>query len=349
MGSRKFCRIELIPSCPIFFVRKAIVIVMERREFIRRTALAGLALAGAGQGCAPIQSHAGSKLTKRIYTNGQDKLSIIGFGGIVVMNAEQMHANKVVADAYERGVNYFDVAPSYGNAEDRLGPALEPFRDKVFLACKTEKRDRAGSEDQLHASLKKMRTDHFDLYQLHALSKREDLDQAAGPGGALETFVKARDQGKVRHIGFSAHSAEVALAAMDRFDFDSILFPFNFVCWHEGQFGAQVLEKAKTKGVICLALKAMAYRPWPKEANRTGYDKCWYQPVSDPQMARMALRFTLSHEITAAIPPGEESLFRLALEIGESFTPMSPEEMESVRRLAKGVEPIFRSEQSSSG
>jgi aryl-alcohol dehydrogenase-like predicted oxidoreductase len=260
----------------------------------------------------------------------------------VVMNAEQSQADKTVAEAFERGVNYFDVAPSYGNAEDRLGPALAPYRDKVFLACKTEKRDRADSEAQLHASLKKMRTDRFDLYQLHGLSKMEDLERTSGPGGALETLVKAREQGKIRHIGFSAHSAEVALAALDRFEFDSILFPFNFVCWYEGNFGAQVLEKAKKKGVARLALKAMAFRPWPKEANRTGLEKCWYQPVSDPEMARMALRFTLSQEITAAIPPGEESLFRLALEIGESFKPMGVEEMDRVRQMAKGVEPIFR-------
>ncbi|HXK93741.1 MAG TPA: aldo/keto reductase, partial [bacterium] len=104
-----------------------------------------------------------------------EPLSIIGFGGIVVMNAEPAHAARVVARAVDRGVNYFDVAPTYGDAQDKLGPALEPYRDRVFLACKTTRRDKAGAEEELNDSLKKLRTDHFDLYQLHALSTMEDL------------------------------------------------------------------------------------------------------------------------------------------------------------------------------
>ncbi|MBN2327624.1 MAG: aldo/keto reductase, partial [Candidatus Omnitrophica bacterium] len=143
---------------------------------------------------------------------------------------------------------------------------------------------------------------------------------------------------------FSAHSAEVALAALDRFDFDSILFPFNFVCWHEGHFGPQVLEKAKAKGAACLALKAMAYSPWPEGADRSRFQKCWYKPVSDPEEARRALRFTLSQDITAAIPPGEESLFKMALDIAETFEPLTPDEMKQVQQMAQGVKPIFRAD-----
>ncbi|MGC9329966.1 MAG: aldo/keto reductase [Candidatus Hinthialibacter sp.] len=316
--------------------------MMERREFIQKSALTGMALALANQGFASEPKPAQGSYPKRPYKSEQTKLSIIGFGGIVVMNVEQSHADKVVAESVERGVNYFDVAPSYGNAEDRLGPALAPFRKDVFLACKTQERSREGAERELHASLKKMRTDHFDLYQLHALSKMEDLDKAAGPNGALEAFVQARQEGKIRFIGFSAHSAEVALAALDRFDFDSILFPFNFVCWHEGHFGPQVLEKAKAKGAARLALKAMAYSPWPEGADRSGFKKCWYKPVSNPGEANRALRFTLSQDITAAIPPGEESLFQMALDIAEKFEPLTSEEMKQVQQMAQGVQPIFR-------
>lgn len=314
---------------------------MERREFMQKTALTGLGLTGMGMGCSSGEKRRLADLRQRTYRPGEPALSIIGFGGIVVMNAEQEHANRVVAEAVARGVNYFDVAPSYGNAEDRLGPALEPFRDEVFLACKTTNRDREGAERELHSSLAKMRTDRFDLYQLHALSKMEELDRAFAPGGAMEVFMKAKESGKIRHIGFSAHSAEVALAALDRFEFDSILFPFNFVCWHEGNFGSQVLEKARQKGAARLALKALAYRPWPKDADRSGFDKCWYQPTSDPEIARLALRFALSQDITAAIPPGEESLFWMAVDIAEHFTPLTPEEREEVQKLAQGIQPIF--------
>lgn len=319
--------------------------MMERREFMKKTAWTGLVLSSPATLSWAQDPETSEKrhnpLPRRGY-GSSEPLSIIGFGGIVVMNAEPAHAARVVARAVDRGVNYFDVAPTYGDAQDKLGPALEPYRDRVFLACKTTRRDKAGAEEELNDSLKKLRTDHFDLYQLHALSTMEDLDKASGPGGALETFVQAREAGKIRHIGFSAHSAEVALAAMDRFDFDSILFPFNFVCWHEAQFGPQVLAKAKEKNVARLALKAMAYSPWPENAQRDAYPKCWYQPAADPELARKAVRFTLSLDITAAIPPGEETLFEMALDIAENFQPLSPEEEENVKKLAQGVKPIFR-------
>ena len=156
----------------------------------------------------------------------------------------------------------FDVAPSYGNAEEMLGPALEPYRKDVFLACKTTERKKEGARKELEQSLKNLQTDHFDLYQLHAVTTLEDVDTILGKGGAMETFLEARDEGKVRFLGFSAHSVEAAMALMDRFDFDTILFPFNFATWYAGNFGPQVMEKAKEKGMGILALKAMAWRPW---------------------------------------------------------------------------------------
>src|SRR5213593_2445021 len=114
-----------------------------------------------------------------------EELSIIGFGGIVVMNVEPGEASRLVAEAVDRGVNYFDVAPSYGNAEERLVPALAPHRDRVFLACKTGKRDKAEAAHELRESLRRMQTDPFDLYQLHALTTMEEMEQALGPGGAM--------------------------------------------------------------------------------------------------------------------------------------------------------------------
>ena len=120
----------------------------------------------------------------------------------------------MVRQAYEAGVNYYDVAPTYGDAQQRLSPALEPFRKNVFLACKTAERSRQGSEKELNESLRLLRTDYLDLYQLHALTSKEDLDKAFGPDGAMETFLKAKKEGKVRYLGFSAHSVEAALAAM---------------------------------------------------------------------------------------------------------------------------------------
>lgn len=271
---------------------------------------------------------------------GED-LSIIGFGGILVMNVEPSEASSLVAEAIDRDVNYVDVAPSYGNAEERLGPALEPYRDRVFLACKTGKRTKDEAAQELRDSLRRLRTDHFDLYQLHGMTTREDLETATGPGGALEAFVEARDAGLIRHIGFSAHNVDVALELMDRFDFASVLFPLNWMEYVNVGFGPQVVEKAVQKGVGRLALKAMARQRWPEGADRSTWTKCWYEPVTDPREASLAVRFTLSQPITAAIPPGHPELFRLALDTADRFTPITDEEREELRRRATGLQPFF--------
>jgi aryl-alcohol dehydrogenase-like predicted oxidoreductase len=280
-------------------------------------------------------------MERRLLGGTGRELSIVGFGGIVVMNTEPPEASRLVAEAVDRGVNYFDVAPSYGNAEERLGPALEPYRDRVFLACKTGKRGKEEAAAELRASLTRLRTDFFDLYQLHGLTSMEEMEQALGPGGAMEAFLEARDAGLIRHIGFSAHSVETALAAMDRFDFDSILFPTNYVLYNQAGFGPQVVERARQKGVGRLALKAMARTPWAEGQPRT-FSKTWYEPISDPEEAALALRFTLSQPITAAIPPGEAELFRLAVRIAEQFQPLDQEELAEVRRRACTLKPIFR-------
>jgi len=317
---------------------------MRRREFLKVTAagIAGSAIGGAAAGGAE-----GKGLPRRDLGKTGEKLSIIGLGGIVVCKVDQEKANGVVADAIARGVNYFDVAPSYfdGEAEEKLGRALEGKRDKIFLACKTTRRDRAGAAEELERSLRRLRTDHVDLYQLHALTKTgEDVERALGPGGAIEAFAEAKKGGKARFLGFSAHSVEAALLAMERFPFDTILFPFNWVCWSRGDFGPQVLDAARKKGIGRLALKAMARSPWTDEAKRKDYGKCWYEPVTDEGEASLALRFALSQDITAAIPPGDERLFALALKIAEGFRPLSDEEKKTLLARAEGVKPIFARE-----
>ena len=234
---------------------------MNRRDFLRRAAITTAALGldktmqrGDATGISePATSSNPALIPRREYGKTGVKLSIVGFGGIVIAGAEQEHANRVVAEAVERGVNYFDVAPTYGDAEVVLGPALEPYRKNVFLACKTTQREREGAEAELKQSLERLRTDHFDLYQLHGImSVEKDVDIAFGKGGAMEVFIEAKKSGQVRHIGFSAHSVE------------------------------------------------------------------------------------------AAIPPGEEELFRRAIDLAMKFRAITPEEEDEVRTLAAKMNPIFR-------
>ena len=305
---------------------------MRRREFLKTTAATGLA--------TPVLS-AQSQLPKRPYKD-KVELSIIGFGGIIMLGLEQSHANDVVAGAVSRGVNYFDVAPSYGDgeAEEKLGIALAPHRKDVFLACKAEKRDRDGARIQLETSLKRLKTDHFDLYQFHAVKSLEEAKQILAPGGAAETFTKAKRDGLVRYIGFSAHGVEAAKYLMAAMPLDSVLFPVNYVNYAEGDFGPQILAEAKKSGLARMALKALAQTTWKPGEEKT-YANCWYRPIKDPALSEKALRFTLSEDVTSAIPPGYEKFLQTALTIASRFKPLNAGERRDLLASARGVTPIF--------
>lgn len=272
------------------------------------------------------------------------ELSAIGFGGIVVAGMAQRDADAIVAEALDAGINYFDVAPSYGDAEERLGPALNGKRDGIFLACKSTERTAEGIHREFEQSLKNLHTDHFDVYQVHGITTLEDVDTVFGPDGAMETILRARDEGRTRFIGFSAHSEEAALAMMDRFDFDTILFPTNYVCWHVGDFGPRVIERAKEKGMGLLALKAMARCKWPEGADRDAFPNCWYEPEQDEDMAHLALRFAWTRGITACLPPGDPGVWRMAARIAErGAAPLTAAEEDRLRLHAEGKEPVFSS------
>jgi aryl-alcohol dehydrogenase-like predicted oxidoreductase len=282
-----------------------------------------------------------SGLERRALGRTGATLSIVGFGGIVVSQATPEEAARRVGEAVDAGVNYFDVAPSYGDAEEKLGPALAAHRKRVFLAGKTQERTRDAANAELESSLRKLRTEHIDLYQHHAVTKRSEVETILGPGGAMEAFEAARQAGKLRFIGFSAHSAEAALALMDGYAFDTLLFPFNYATWHAGSFGPQVLARAREQGMGILCLKAMAKGPWPEGAEKR-YPKCWYEPLDQPDEAALALRFTLSLPVTAAIPPGDERLFRMALSLAARFEPLSAKEADAVRAMGLAAAPLFR-------
>jgi aryl-alcohol dehydrogenase-like predicted oxidoreductase len=311
---------------------------MKRRSFLQ-SAAAGT-LAASAKATQPVIP-AGA-IPRRPY-KGDVALSVVGFGGIVIVGLDQKEADLVVAEAVDRGVNYFDVAPSYfdGEAEMKLGPALRAHRSRSFLACKTMERGAAGARKELEQSLNRLKTDHFDLYQFHAVSKMEEVDAILAKGGAADTFVKAREEGKIRFVGASVHDAAAAIALMDRFPLDSVMVPFNFVLQQEGHFGPQIFEKARQKGVARIALKAMAHTTWP-DRNHEAWRKCWYKPVDDPVLAEKALRFTLGEDVTAAIPPGELPLFRMALDFAARLRPLSAEERADLLAQARGVRPIFQ-------
>jgi predicted aldo/keto reductase-like oxidoreductase len=314
---------------------------MQRRDFIVAGAISSIGLT-----IPAIRSFGNNfpvdfQVPKRVLGKTGEQLSIIGFGGIMLKDNPQEFADEIVTKAWELGVNYYDVAPGYGDAELRLGPALRKYRKNCFLACKTQERSREGAEKTLHQSLKNLETDWFDLFQLHALSSTEEVKKVFAPGGAMEVIEKARKDGKIRHIGFSAHDVDAALLAMEMYDFDTVMFPLNFACWHSGDFGPQIYTIALEKNMGIIALKAMALTGLAQGEPKY-YKNMWYKPVADDEMLKLALHFTLSKKITAAVSPGKAELFLKAINLIRDFRPNTEEEQSRLLHLAADTKPLFR-------
>ncbi len=248
------------------------------------------------------------------------RVGVIAFGGIVVDQMAQDEAAEVVAEAVARGVNYFDVAPTYGRAQYILGPALQPHRKSVYLACKTSRRTAAEAQAELEESLRALRTDYFDNYQLHGLDKPEDIRTVFSPGGAMEVLLAAKRSGIARNIGFTCHQDRAALeiAALSG-EFATMLFPVNFAYRAQKEGGVSALSMCGRQNLGVIAIKALAHRKW-LEGEERAYPKCWYRPIyDDEELARLALNDTLCQEgVTLAVPPGDVRMLRMALRIIEN-------------------------------
>jgi aryl-alcohol dehydrogenase-like predicted oxidoreductase len=280
------------------------------------------------------------KIEKRKLGNTGERLSIVGFGGIVVKNETLAMAERAVGQAVDRGIDYFDVSPTYGNAEELLGVALKPYRSSIFLSCKTLERTSDGSIKALHKSLERLGTDYIDLYQFHRVNTQDEIELIIGKNGALETFLKAQKDGLIRYIGFTSHSEETALRFVDCFKFDTVLFPINWVCWKQANFGKSLISKAKKNGVGVLAIKALAKSRLGEEDKRK-WQKCWYAPVDNYDEASLALRFTLSKPVVSALSPGQAELLWWACDVAENFRNLSDEEDQFLEKFSHGIEPLF--------
>jgi predicted aldo/keto reductase-like oxidoreductase len=285
-----------------------------------------------------------TEFPKRTLGRTGRKISIIGFPGLALTRGNQDECTKAIHNAFEQGINYFDVAPTYGDgdAEVKMGIGLQGIdRDKIFLSCKTQKRDKDGAREELERSLSRLKTDHFDLYQLHAITRAEDVQQALGPGGAMETFLKAKEEGKVKHLGFSAHTTKAATMALNGFSFDTAMFPVNFVEYFKFGFAKEVMELAKEQGVAVIAIKSMSGGAWLNRNERTRDH--WYRTLEKDEEIAMALRFTLSQEaVVTAIPPGFLDLLAKAIPAGKSYRQITEAETQKLQEMANSAQSVFQ-------
>lgn len=247
------------------------------------------------------------------------EISAVAYGGIVSMNDGQESSDRYVAWAVERGVNYFDVAPSYGDAQEKLGNSLIPYRKDIYLACKTGQRMRREAEEEMKRSLEMLHTDYFDVYQMHGISSMEDVDRAFGPGGVMELMQEMKEKGIARKIGITAHSEAAALKALELYPFDTVLFPFNWHMYMAHGMGKRLLATAKERGIGLLCMKSMIERAWIDEAEKRAskYPKSWCRPFdieTQSELLTAAVKFAYSLGVDAIVPPGNFDHFSFAVE-----------------------------------
>jgi predicted aldo/keto reductase-like oxidoreductase len=270
--------------------------------------------------------------------------TVFVFGAFAVGQVTQKEADVVMELLLEHGVNHIDVAPSYHDAELRLGPWLKRHRDRFFLGCKTELRGKQEAAAELRRSLERLQVDRFDLFQLHAVTTMEQLEQCFAPGGAMEAILDARDEGLTRYVGITSHGMDapaVELAALDRFDFDSVLFPLNFKLWSDPAYQCDaraLLRRAAEQDVGSMVIKSIAKGPWGEQARRY---HTWYEPFDTPQTIRPALHFALSQPVTAAISAGDARLLPMLLEAAQGFQPLDAGEQAALVSTADAYGSIF--------
>ena len=240
------------------------------------------------------------------------------FGGAHCTQDDQAGSDRYVAWAIEKGVNYFDVAPSYGNAQEQLGNSLRPYRKEVHLACKTLARDRAGAEAEFRESMKLLHTDYFDVYQMHAVNNQETVEKVFAPGGTMELLQELKQQGIIGNIGFSSHNEEAALEMLRRYDFDSVLFPFNWFMNLAHGMGSRLVKEAKQRNMGVICMKSMIESAWDSKEQRyaSPYPKSWCKPipVEDEAFGMAAMKYALSLGVDTLIPPGNFASFSFVVD-----------------------------------
>ncbi|HLJ62124.1 MAG TPA: aldo/keto reductase [bacterium] len=245
------------------------------------------------------------------------------FGAAALARVTQDDADRTLDVLLRYGVNHVDVAASYGDAELRLAPWLKTHRDRFFLATKTGGRTYDAAKRQIHLSLERLGVERIDLIQLHSLSDPIEWDTALSPGGALDACVEARAQGLVRFIGVTGHGTQIAamhLRSLERFDFDSVLLPYNYITMQDGHYAAmfeRVVAVCRERNVAVQTIKAIALRPW---WGRERTHATWYQPLHEQRDIDVAVHWVLSRPGIFLNTVGDITLLPKVLDAASRFT-----------------------------
>ncbi len=254
----------------------------------------------------------------------------IAYGGVISMEVGQEKSDEYVEYAIKKGVNYFDIAPSYGDAQKIMGESIRPYVKDIHIACKTFERDCENAKRELEESLQMLHTDSFAVYQMHSVQSVEDVENAFRKGGSFEVILSAKEQGIAKNIGISCHSEEAALRALELYDFDTVLYPTNWALFEAKGFGKRVLNIIQERNLGFLGMKSMIERSWSDEERYASlYPKSWCKPfVTNNEALLPAMRYVTNIiKPHVLVTPGNFEHFSFAVEnIDKIFSAFSSQD-----------------------
>jgi predicted aldo/keto reductase-like oxidoreductase len=266
------------------------------------------------------------------------------FGAVALGQLDQAQADSVMQQVIEAKINHIDIAPSYGNAEARLGPWMPAHRQDFFLGCKTMERTKEGAIREFHESMGRLQIERFDLYQLHAVTSMDELDECTQSGGALEGVLEMQAQRLTRYVGITGHGMDaprVFIEALTRYDFDSVLFPMNPVLFANQDYrthALRLLDLCEEKDVGVMIIKSVAKEPWGDREQRF---HTWYVPFEEAEIIQKNINFVLSHKLTHICTPGDYRLLDKAFTACENFEPMPAEQQSALIEEQSNLDLIF--------
>lgn len=265
------------------------------------------------------------------------------FGAAALGRVTQAEADKTIELLLSEGINHIDTANSYGDSEQRLGPWTGRYRDQFFLATKTEERTYAKAKEHLHRSLDLLRTDHLDLWQMHCLVQPDQWERAMGPGGAIEAFIEAKEQGLVRFVGVTGHytvAGWMHKRSLERYDFDSVLLPYNYIMMQNPTYRADfeaLLKLCNERNVAVQTIKSCTRGPWNGEQRTAA---TWYEPFTEQSEIDLAVHWVLRQPGIFLNTPGDIHLLPKVLDAARRFQPGPQEELEP-QLAALELAPLF--------
>ena len=283
-------------------------------------------------------------MEKRRFGRTNHMSTVAVFGGVALGQLDQSMADIVIQQVIDAGVNHIDIAPTYGEAELRLGPWMPKIRADFFLGCKTTQRTKQGAIDEFHASLGRLQVDAFDLYQLHAVTTMDELDQCTRAGGSLEGVIEMREKGLTQFIGITSHGMQtpsLLIEALRRFDFDTIIVPIYPALFANETYRTQaltLLDLCEEKDVGVMTIKAIAKEPW---GEREPHYHTWYVPFDDQETIQKNVNFSLSHKLTHICTVGDYRIVGKVLTACENFTPMDTEAQQALIEAQSHFESIY--------